>query len=383
MKLLYKHDSKGCERQWGVEAVGAHVIVSHGLKGGKLVDQITTCTPKNVGKANETTAEQQAELEAAAKHRIQIEREDYHEDIEQAGLQHRPMLAQDYLKVPHQVDWLCTVGQAKLDGLRLSYGYRYPTDLDRCNGHEFMSRKGEVYQLPHLEAACNDLFWEVNASLGLTGSGPHCDELDGEIYKHGWPLQRILSAGRRLQDDTAQLEFYLFDLVIAGMPFEERHALLTECMESIAPAYGGLLKLVLCHPCSSEADAIKLQGWYMKHGFEGAMLRHIDSEYAVGQRSSDLFKFKVFQDCECKIIAVWKDKNGNAMLTCEFGPEKHLFNCTPKRSHGERKAMLHQKEQLIGAWITVKYQDLTVDGLPSFPVGLAVRPCDDAGQPLV
>jgi ATP-dependent DNA ligase len=379
LPTLYKRDSKGRARQWLTDVIdGSTVIVQHGLVDGAQVTQQTKATPKNVGKANETTAEQQAQLEAAAKHRIQIEREDYHEDIEQAGLQFRPMLAQDYLKVPHQVDWSRTVGQAKLDGLRLSYGWRRFNAIDQ----EFLSRKGITYGLPHLTNAADDLLWEVNASLGSV-DGEACPMLDGEVYRHGWLCSKILSRATNLQPDTEELSYYLFDLYIPGMEFEERHAVLTAAMEIVAPKWSGLLKLVLCHPCPSEAVALDRQALYISRGFEGAMLRHIDSEYAVGQRSSDLFKFKVFQDCECKIIDVWPDLNGNAMLSCEFGPDKKRFNCTPKRSHGERKAMLLQKDQLIGSWITVKYQDLTVDGLPSFPVGLELRPCDDAGQPLV
>jgi len=380
LPTLYKRDSKGRARQWSVTTVASHVHVTFGLTDGKLVSQITEAHPKNVGKANETTARQQAVLEAEAKHRIQIEREDYHEDIEQAGLQFRPMLAQDYLKVPHQVDWTRTVAQAKLDGLRLGYGRLRATSSKQ----EFLSRTGLAYDLPHLDDAADDLLWKVNELLGADLEGPDpCRIIDGEVYRHGWLCSHILSAAERLQDDTAELEFYLFDIVVPDMPFEERHRVLTAAMEMIAPKYGNLLKLVLCHPCSSEADMLKLRDRFMQHRLEGVMLRHIGSEYAVGQRSSGLFKCKPFIDCECKVVNVWPDKNGNAMLQCEFGPEKKLFNCTPKKSHDERKAMLLQKSQLVGEWWKVKYQSLTVTGLPSFAIGLGPRQCDDTGQPLV
>ena len=85
LPILYKRDAKGRVRQWSVEAMHGNVHVSHGLQDGKLVMQPTSCKPKNVGKSNETTAVKQAALEAAAKHRIQIEREDYHEDVELSG----------------------------------------------------------------------------------------------------------------------------------------------------------------------------------------------------------------------------------------------------------------------------------------------------------
>ena len=122
---LYKYDSKGKVRQWDVTTDGDKVIVSHGVKDGKKVEQTTVCKPKNIGKRNETTAEEQAVLEAKSKWTKQIEREDYHEILELSGQQVRPMLALDYLKVPHRVNWDEVVAQPKLDGLRLVSGHRY------------------------------------------------------------------------------------------------------------------------------------------------------------------------------------------------------------------------------------------------------------------
>lgn len=374
LPTLYRRDSKGRIREWTITTGDGGFAVQHGLQGGKLVFQGTNCEPKNVGKANETTVQEQAELEAAAKHQYQIEREDYHEDVDQAGLQFRPMLAEDYLKVPQHVDFTRTIAQPKLDGLRLTYGQRGP----HSDGLEFLSRKGINYALPHLTEACNELYELINEIL--VDQQLWCQMLDGEIYFHGWTLQKILSTARRLQDDTAQLEFYLFDLCIDDMIFSDRHDLLEYALDQVAPHYPQL-KLVLNQPCDSELQAKQWQEQFMRHGFEGVMLRHHDSDYAVAQRSSDLFKFKQFMDAECRILAVWPDSNGNAVLTCSFLETGKEFGCTPKRTHEERKAMLTD-QSLIGQWITVKYQELSPDGVPLFPVGLELRPVGEDGQPL-
>jgi ATP-dependent DNA ligase len=147
------------------------------------------------------------------------------------------------------------------------------------------------------------------------------------------------------------------------------------------------VKLVPTIPTTIIHNAEKAKerlGECMAHGYEGLVLRHTDGEYAIGKRSPDLFKYKEFQDKECKIVDVWEDKNGNAMFTCLFDHTnaESSFNCTPKRSHEERKLILKNKEDYIGKWLTVKYQDLTDDNLPTFPVGLDLRDCDDDGGAL-
>lgn len=379
LPALFKYDSKDQARMWSVRAEGVRVITRYGLRGGQQIEQVVTAKRKNLGKVNETTAQEQAVIEAEAKHRLQIERDDYNSDIDKAGLQFRPMLARDYLKVPHQVDWTQGVAQAKLDGLRLSFGPR----LEYGEKLEFLSRRGEAWQLAHLLRACVTLRQEINEILygeTLDGKDLHCQMLDGEIYYHGWTLQQILSAARRNQAGTATLEYYLFDLYVEGLDFNSRHALLAQALDAVGPQFPQL-KLVHCIPCYSERGLKQIHSHCIANGFEGVMLRHSHSAYAVGKRSGDLFKYKGnWLDTECQIIDVWPDKNGNAMLTCIFRETGREFECTPKRSHKERKAML--TENLVGQWVTVKYFALTPDGAPQFPVGLDIRRCDSNGQPL-
>jgi len=387
---LYIRDSKGKAREWSVRTEGAKIIVSHGLVGGKITDKVTTAKAKNIGKANETTPGQQALLEAQAKWTYQIDREDYHEDIDQAGLQLRPMLALDYLKVPHRVRWEEAIAQPKLDGLRLTAGLRY-TDR-RTDAFEMMTRKGETYHVPHMIEPCTRLLEVVNSQCGN-----ECLALDGEAYIHGMPLQTITSLARKYQEGkTEELGYHLFDLVIKDMGFIDRYKLLKSAISEYVDAFGdeGLFAVVPCHSVNPKTIET-LQGQYMEQGFEGLMIRHESSQYAIANRSPDLFKFKKFHDDEFKIIDVWEDQNGNAMFTCETLPGKKLscddyvvetrqtFDCTPKRTHDVRKYILQHPEEYIGKWIKVKYQALTNDKLPQFPVGLELRECDDEGNPLV
>ena len=72
MNTLYSKDSKGELRVWSIYTEGAEVVVKHGKLGGKVQEKRYTAEAKNQGKANETTPEQQAILEAEAKYVKQL-----------------------------------------------------------------------------------------------------------------------------------------------------------------------------------------------------------------------------------------------------------------------------------------------------------------------
>lgn len=377
---LFCYDSKGKVRSWFVTTVGADVIVSHGLLGGKVVQQKTTAKAKNIGKANETTPEEQAQLEAQSKWNKQVDREDYHWDVTQSGQQLRPMLARDFLKVPHQVDFTEKryFVQPKLDGLRLIYGLRNRTSKSK----EFLTRKGESYALPHLEGSCGGLF-EVLSKV-VNDLGYDLRGIDGEVYLHGTPLGKILGASKKFNEElTPRLEFHVFDLVVEGMPLHQRIDVLELALDEVNHVFGSGIKLVESR-VAYDLNYVECRlGYYVELGYEGIMIRDINSLYHMGERPDCLFKYKKFIDEEFQIVNVWPDENGNAMLTLanpKGDESKKTFDCTPMRTHDERKLML--EEDLVGKWIKVKFQGWTEYGVPQFPVGLEIRECDEDGNPV-
>lgn len=377
LPTLYSIDSKGVIRRWEVSTDGDTVVVTHGVDGGKMQEKRTKCKAKNVGRANATTPEQQAEAEAHSKWKQQIEREDYAEKPEDANKQLRPMLAHDFHKVPHRVKWDEVMAQPKLDGLRLTTGFRW---IDRKCMFEMMSRKGDYYHVPHLFDEAERLLTIINDHLRLIGIESFCQAIDGEAYIHGVPLPKITSLARKYQQgETEKLEYHVFDLVIPDIGFKDRYDILQDAIEQLDnPAF----VLVPLFEVNDEDSMKALHGHFVEEGYEGLMIRHRNSEYKIGGRSADLFKFKLFFDEECQITDVWEDNNGNAMLTT-VRKNGITVKVTPKRTHDERKALLGQRDQLIGKWITVKYQAETPDGSLQFPVGLDLRECDENGEPIL
>jgi len=371
-RTLYSTDSKGKIRQWSITTNGDTYTVEHGVKDGKLQTKDTKCKAKNIGKANATTPESQAILEAQAKWTFQVNRDDYHWDVKLANRQIRPMLAMDYLKVPHRVNWEQALAQPKLDGVRLTYGRRYRDE----SGHEAMTRKGENYVLPHLTEPTTELLALVNSLCGN-----QCLALDGEAYIHGMSLQRIMRLVKKVRPgESEHLKYYLFDLVIPGMEFHNRHELLRRALK-LYDQKTNVFSLVAITKISNESTMKQVHGLYTTAGYEGLMIRHRDSEYGIAKRSPDLFKYKHFMDDEAQIIAVYPDDNGNAMFRVKQ-KNGQICKVTPKRTHEERKEILVNGADYLYKWITCKFQTYTDDGVMQFPVGLALRKCTDDGVPI-
>ena len=112
-----------------------------------------------------------------------------------------------------------------------------------------------------------------------------------------------------------------------------------------------------------------------QQGYEGMMVRNQNSLYKYKHRSYDLQKVKRFVDDEYEIIG-GKDGSGREagliVYKC-ITPSGLEFDVRPRGSHEERAHAFKNLENNIGKMLTVRYQELTDDGRPRFPVGIAVR----------
>ena len=95
LPTLYAKASTGKIKQWSVWTEGDTIYVEHGQQGGKMQVKETVCKPKNVGRANETTAEEQAISEAKSKWKKQYDK-DYRESVDELPESTLPNLAHKY-----------------------------------------------------------------------------------------------------------------------------------------------------------------------------------------------------------------------------------------------------------------------------------------------
>jgi ATP-dependent DNA ligase len=119
----------------------------------------------------------------------------------------------------------------------------------------------------------------------------------------------------------------------------------------------------------------RLHDKYVREGYEGLILRNKDGLYKIGQRSSDLLKYKEFLDEEFRIVGHTIGDGveaGCVIWTC-VTKEGHQFSVRPRGTHEERIEAVKTAAKQIGKKLTVRFQEWTEDKKPRFPVGLAIR----------
>ena len=114
----------------------------------------------------------------------------------------------------------------------------------------------------------------------------------------------------------------------------------------------------------------ELYAGYLADGMEGQMLRRGDSLYE-GKRSKNLLKRKEFIDEEFVITSVNEGQGnwqGFAKSVSYIMPSGKTFDAGIKGNQAYCKALLAKAGKLVGSEATVRYQNLTSDGIPRFPV---------------
>lgn len=364
MTILYTKQGNKL-RQWQCFADGAEVVVIHGQVGGKQVEKRYTAEPKNRGRANATTAEEQALLEAEAKVVKQL-KSGYSKTKEEAEafVSFFPMKAQNYLDYAHKVKYPCYV-QPKLDGQRLM--------IDK-DGNAW-SKQGEPLELPK--------HWN-----GVREFAIKCGGLDGEVYaglpsSGGLSLQEIISAFRKENANTRKLKYYIYDVPNDKAEFKERKDMLFH-----TPNIPDIVVIVSTRTIESGEEGDSYFNYCVGMGFEGVVYRNTEGVYEFDKRSYNLIKRKKREDAEARILSVESDKNEDGVVAAELvnGVNvgkvfKCLFRKDAHDSFNLRKYSV--VKDFVGGTFTVEFEAYSDDGVPLKPVGKCLRQVDENGNPLI
>jgi DNA ligase-1 len=379
----------GKAKLWSIEVVkipeGGRIISRYGYEGGLVQTEEKDVTEgKNIGKKNETSALQQAIQDARTKW-SKKKAAGYAEvatgnssssaaatvatnsiasgkataidtDVPRPMLAHKLADKEKHLKFP--VD--C---QPKYDGTR-SIGLRGLKEGTTC----LFSRERKAY--PHLE--------HIQAVLQKLPKG---SPLDGELYTTKHNFQKIVGLVKQKtikEEDKAKhndIQLHVYDIVDPERTFEERYAELQKLFKDYASVIGSVLQLCPTVRITKKEELKPKHDEYVAAGFEGLMIRNPKGLYAVGQRSADLLKMKEFEDDEYEVVDFYEGEGreaGCVMWRCKTKDGK-LFGCRPEGTHEERAALLQRGPSFVGKMLTVRFQELTGDGVPRFPVGVAFR----------
>ena len=310
MGVLYKLDSKGKMRQWGAVAIDDTIQEQSGLVDGKLTPHVKVAKPKNVGRSNATTAEEQAELEVEAKYTKKL-KEGYSTTIDKANSDTRikPMLAHEYGKHSKKVKFPCFV-QPKLDGMR-------------CLGNKegLTSRTGSpIETMDHILKEIKD-----------SGTGAL---LDGELYAHGKTFQENMSLIKNRKTGwSGEVKFHVYDQVVE-FSFAERH----NALQTILLNMGKNVVPVPTFVINNEEELKTMHAEFLEQGYEGTMVRWGVTPYKVAGRS-------------------------DGMVVCKM-EDGQTFDATPKMSHAEREQLLIDKDIFIGKMAEIRFFEFTDKGIP-------------------
>jgi DNA ligase-1 len=372
-KTLYKNHGKSTG-WWKVEAreledgKAALNITFAKTMDGAAVEKNTAVKGVNIGKANETTPAQQAIAEAESRWKKQLDK-GYVETEEAATApatnasgNEMPMLAHPIDKVkPEKVDWSNAFVQPKLDGHRC---------LSK-NGLMY-SRNGKPINLPHIAEA-----------LALLGDV----HLDGELYCHGISLQEIGSLIKDPREESAVIEYHIYDMV-AGDQFSDRYARVAAILgqtpyQVTHSTVSSPLKLVSTVRVDSLEGAKHLHQQYLEQGYEGSIVRHGDSGYLDGKRSTGLLKIKDMEDHEYTVTGYeegtpYEIRDEDGVVTgylrvpvwvMDVGDGTgRTFKATAHGTKDQKNAQWEARDSYVGQRNVVRHFGFTPDGIPNLPV---------------
>jgi DNA ligase-1 len=305
--------------------------------------------PTNVGRSNERDSEAQAIFEFDAMVKKQMDRGFYLEGRKPVA-KPMPMLAHKFKDHTNKVTFPVFV-QPKLNGMRMLF--------DGVSGWS----RGNKEVIP-----------EVIQHLQMDTCGAI---LDGELMlPNNVLLQETMSAIKKFRADISpNLLYHVYDIVDSSLSYTERY----EKIKSLSVNSPVNVKLVPTILCNSEADVYKHHNQFIADGYEGTMIRSTEMVYEIGKRSYSLLKLKDFVDQEYKIVDIvdgeGSDK-GLAIFILDTGTGK-TFNCRPEGTTDNRRELYNNRESLINQYMTVRYQELSRDGVPIFPVGVGIRDIGD------
>ena len=210
--------------------------------------------------------------------------------------------------------------------------------------------------------------------LRLVGPG---FSLDGELYVHGWSLQKINGAvsvnSVQPGPNTPDIEFHVFDIAVMGMKTKDRVQTLLQ-LENKKPH----IHVVPTYYVATSLEADKYFSAFKDMGYEGMILRNPESPYGFWHKCGNkenrwdyLLKRKDFCSAEGTIVDVTQEHDvggdpkpsvGALVVELEDGTR---FKIGTGMTHEDRKRWWIQPP--IGTMVSFEFERYSDSGVPLKP----------------
>lgn len=280
--------------------------------------------------------------------------------------------------------------QPKLDGWRCIIRLQVKEgkeESDDINNYDVVMTTQNNKQYPWFEHIKKEFIKFIGDNLDTI--------LDCEVYAH-----KIVIDGKEVSDDDRftiigkacslsrkepyehekQMQIHVFDIVDDSLTQEERFKILSKLFKKYK---GNIIQRVATYEAYSLDDVYNFHDEFAQDKFEGVMLRAKYMLYSEN-RVAHLLKYKSFLDKECSVVGATKSEGteeGCIIWICKWDNDK-TFTCRQRGTVETRRELYNKYYKKYGSklekpvnnlgYLTIRYQQLTNDGLPRFPVGVGI-----------
>lgn len=324
-------------------------LISDNAKITMTKDDIIT-SGKNIGKTNETTVLTQSIIQGRSDllKKMNAGYVDDESGIKEDALPF-PMALGDYSKHKNKLSYPIMM-QPKIDGLRAII-YKKDGEV-----HISSRRRHDINGFSNLRSELKDIL-------------PNNIYLDGELYHHGYPLQKISGIVRNdNKNDDNTLQFWIFDMFNIKNPNMKFHERFDWIINNIKESnYIQIIDTVII---DNVKDSDSIYEKYLSDKYEGTVYKSMNKNYEFSfskeVRSNYYLKRKPFFDEEYKIVDYDTDKNDAILFVLETENGK-TFRSVPMGNIDERIELVKNinfKRDFYGKMATIRYDDKSSDGVP-------------------
>lgn len=377
---LYKRNAKGDPIIWQIEKADDGYKVSYGAVCGHIHEEIIN---GKLVKANEIESRIKAKRKEGYKELSELKDSgpvNIKDDIALVNYLYTylpknnttddgftlPMLAK-VLKDNKPFDKRKYLGQYKINGVRCIIGAIKTNDLFNPIRLTYRSREGTDWT-PKLTWMDEVIKPEIKDDL-LDAMLEEGACLDGELYLPGYKVNDINSFVKNEKlPQHYQLQYWCYDIAIDNMSYEARRKFRTENIDRICYTFdtydqhlNNKSKLILLPDVviSDIDDATRFRDKFISLGFEGLIIRDVNSAYQFGARNLAMLKYKRVDDAKFKIVDVVPE--GIRTTLCKFvlrnDINDELFEATGNFDHSRQEYILKHKEDFIGKLATCEFRE--------------------------
>lgn len=378
--ILYKRNAKGDPIIWQIEKANDGYKVSYGAVCGHIHEE--TISGKLV-KANEIESRIKAKRKEGYKELSEIKDSGPVEIKDNIALVNYlytylpknnttddgftlPMLAK-VLKDNKPFDKRRYLGQYKINGVRCIIGAVKTNDMFNPIRLTYRSREGTDWTpkltwmdeviLPAIKDDLLDAMLEEGACL------------DGELYIPGYKVNDINSFVKNEKlPQHLLLQYWCYDIAIDNMSYEARRKFKMDNISRLCYTFdtyeqhlNNKSKLILLPDVviSDINDATRFRDKFIGLGFEGLIIRDVNSAYQFGARNLAMLKYKRVDDAKFKIVDVVPEgvRTNLCKLVLRNDINDELFECTLNFDHSRQEYILKNKENYIGKYATVEFRE--------------------------